>query len=484
MNAIRPAVAFLPAPPFARPDIVRRFLAWTQRADEEQRAEAASALARAYLYSDLTPSLRNDAALAMTAQLDDPSALVRRALAEALSSASQAPRHLILALAGDQPDVAAPVLQRSPVLTDADLVDCAAAAGVIGQSALARRPKLTPGVAAALAEVGEREAILTLIGNREAELRAGALGRIFERFGDNGEVREALLQRPSLPANLRARIAVATAKDLSVATAQWLPRERAERIAREARDQTICSIASSCKGEERMKLVRSLRECGALTPALLMRSLLGGERDLFHEAMAELSGLPLPRVAAFALNPRGEGFAALAHKAGLKSQLMPAFTAALAAIKTHGGADGEGLKLSLVQRVIDECERRDDPSLGKVLALLWRFAAEAARAEAAGFAREAVAAAPVRPLPQNLDFSPVNDDAGRAPTLMGDSAPPRLSPPQLEFSATTEDSSEHLPPRIELPIELIAALDGRKVRRSGRHATDGSSMGSRIACRA
>ncbi len=458
LNAIGPAVAFLPAPVFAKPDIVRRFLAFTQRADEEERAEAASALARAYLYSDLTPSLRNEAALAMTAQLDDPSPLVRRALAEALGGASEAPRHLILALAGDEPEVAAAVLQRSPVLNDADLVDCAAAAGVIAQSALARRSNLSPGVAAALAEVGERDAILTLIGNREAELRAGALGRIFERFGDDPEVREALVQRPSLPANLRAEIAVATAKDLSVATAQWLPRERAERIAREARDQTICSIACSCDGEERTKLVRSLRECGALTPALLMRSLLGGERDLFDVALAELSGLPLPRVAAFALDPRGEGFAALAHKAGLKSHVLPAFAAALSAIKSYRGEDGEGLKLKLVQRVIDECERRDDPALGKVLALLWRFAAEAARTEAAGFAREAVAAASARPLPQNLDFSPANDEAARALTLTGDFA--RLSPAQLEFSPTTNDPGEEdLAPRIELPIDLIAALD-------------------------
>jgi uncharacterized protein (DUF2336 family) len=245
---------------------------------------------------------------------------------------------------------------------------------------------------------------------------------------------------------------------LSVATAQWLPRERAERIAREARDQAICSIASSCSGDERRQLVRSLRECGALTPALLLRSLLGGERDLFHEALAELSGLPAPRVAAFALDPRGEGFAALARKAGLRSHVAPAFSAALAAIKVCGGADGEGLKLELVQRVIDECERRDDPALGKVLALLWRFAAEASRTEAAGFAREAIAAASARPLPQNLDFSPANDDAANAPTLTLGLDPSRLSPAQLEFSATTEEG-EDLAPRIELPIDLIAALD-------------------------
>ena len=132
---------------------------------------------------------------------------------------------------------------------------------------------------------------------------------------------------------------------------------------------------------------------GALTPALLLRSLLGGERSLCEGALAELSGLPLSRVAAFALAPRGEGFAALAHKAGLKSHMLPAFARALAAIKTYAGEAGDGLKLPLVQTVIDECERRDDPALAKVMALLWRFAAEAARAEAAGFARDAIASA-------------------------------------------------------------------------------------------
>jgi uncharacterized protein (DUF2336 family) len=447
--------ALQPAPFFARHDIVRRFLAWAQCAGAERRAEAASALARAYLYSDLTPSVRAEAALAMTSLLDDPSASVRRALAEALGSASEAPRHVILALAGDQSDVAAAVLQRSPVLTDADLVDCATLADVVAQRAIARRPNLGPGAAAALSEVGERDVILTLVANHSADLPAGTVRRLLARFGDDPELREALLQRPSLPADLKARIAVATAKRLSATTTQWLPRERAERIALEARDRTISSIASSCGGDERRELVRALCECGALTPALLMRSLLGGERGLLLEALAQLSGLPLSRVAAFALDPRGEGFAALANRAGLKSHVLPAFAAALAAIKTHGGEAGEGLKLKLVQRVIDECERRDDPALGKVLALLWRFAAEAARAEAAGFAGEAVA----RQMPYSLDFSPANDDARGALMLTADVDSPRLTAPCLEFSATLADSGEDLAPRVELPIDLIVALD-------------------------
>ena len=161
MNANQP---MLP-PSIAKPDIdiVRRFLAWAQSADADARAEGASALARAYLHSDLPEPVRAEAALAMTALLDDPSALVRRALAEALCRTTEAPRTLILGLAADEPEVAAAVLQRSPVLTDADLVDCARTGDVVAQAALARRPNLPPDAAAALAEIGQRDAVLALM---------------------------------------------------------------------------------------------------------------------------------------------------------------------------------------------------------------------------------------------------------------------------------------------------------------------------------
>ena len=191
MYANRPTALLLPAPSFAKPDIVRRFLAFVQCAGPEKRAEAASALARAYLHSDLGAPMRAEAELAMTSLIDDPSPMVRRALANALGGAQDAPRPLILALAADQSDVAVAVLSRSPALTDADLVDCVATGDVFAQSALARRPDLKPGAIAALAEIGERDALLALIGNREVALGAGALSRIFARFGADAEVREA-----------------------------------------------------------------------------------------------------------------------------------------------------------------------------------------------------------------------------------------------------------------------------------------------------
>ena len=66
--------------------IVRQFLHWVRAAKPGERAEATSALARAYLYSDLSPDDLAAAEGAMVMLLDDPSPLVRRAMSEVFAS--------------------------------------------------------------------------------------------------------------------------------------------------------------------------------------------------------------------------------------------------------------------------------------------------------------------------------------------------------------------------------------------------------------
>ena len=75
--------------------IVRQFLHWIRTAPAAQRAEATAALARAYLYSDLSPDDRAAAEGAMIMLLDDGSPLVRRALAEGLADSPNAPPAVI-----------------------------------------------------------------------------------------------------------------------------------------------------------------------------------------------------------------------------------------------------------------------------------------------------------------------------------------------------------------------------------------------------
>jgi uncharacterized protein (DUF2336 family) len=379
--------------------IVRRFLQWAQTAQASQRADGARALAQAYLKGDLDDSERHDADIALTALLDDASPLVRQALAEALAGAPEAPRHLIGALAHDQSDIAAIVLNRSPLLSDAELIDAAVIGDAFVQVAIALRPFVSVGLATALAEIGSREALISLAVNLGAEVTDAALHRMLERFGSDGELREALLTRPNLPASLRHDLAAATALALSsfVTECQWLSRERADRVTKDARERATLAIAASGTGEDCLRLVRHLRGGGHLTAGLILRALLCGHTGLFEASLADLAGLPLNRVIGLVRERRGAGFAALYRKARLPAVLLPAFQAALAGLEECGAAvstlDGAHLSLVLIERVLAACSQ-EGAETGKLLALLRRFEAEAAREAARAQAQDMLRQAP------------------------------------------------------------------------------------------
>ena len=179
--------------------IVRHFLQWVRTAAASERADATSALARAFLHSDLSVDDRIAAEGALVMLLDDPSPLVRLAMAQALAASADAPAPVIFALAADQAEIASLVLESSPLLLDADLVDSVGSGESATQAAVARRRGLPRAVAAAIAEVGSPEACLTLIENDSAEVAPFSIDRIVERHGQLAAIREALLARGSRP---------------------------------------------------------------------------------------------------------------------------------------------------------------------------------------------------------------------------------------------------------------------------------------------
>lgn len=378
---------------------VRQFIAWSRRATTAQRAEGAGVLARAYLYADLDASERREAELAMMTLLDDPSPLVRCAIADAMASAPEAPRALILTLACDQPDIAAPVLSYSPVLSDAELVDCAVIGDAFAQNAIALRARVPSAVCATLAEIGARETMIALAANPGADIPEFALLRMIARFGDDGEMREALLARPSLPPTARNELVGAATADLLsfVTDCGWLAMERAERLGREERDRANVVIAietAEDRGRQSLRdLVTHLCAAGQLTTSLLLRALLSGDRALFIAALAELSGLGETRVDGIVGDFNGSGFAALYLRAGLPGKYFVAFRAALEAQDMAGDIEDAEARLSpaLVEQVLATCEAEFADEFGSLTALLRRFQREAAR-EAARCATARLAA--------------------------------------------------------------------------------------------
>jgi uncharacterized protein (DUF2336 family) len=388
--------------------IVRQFLQWVRYAPPGERAEATFALARAYLHSELSVDDLAAAEGAMIMLLDDPSPLVRRALSEVFASAQNAPRVVVRALAADQPEVAIPVLERSPLLLEGDLVDLIATGHPEAQVAIATRELLPRSLAAAIAEVGSAQACLALLENPDAEIALFSVDRMVERFGHLAPIRENLLARDDIPMATRQALVSKLSQTLAgfVAARQWMGPEHAEYAAREACEKTTVALAAETPYEEVGELVRHLRQSGQLTAGMILRALLSGNVVLFEEALAELSGVPLDRATSYIHDRNISGFRALFAKAGLPDIAYPAFREAIKAMR-EGVLIGEPggvarIKRRMVERVLAACAADRDADMVSLLALLRRFAVEAAREEARMFCEDLVAESPALPPPQEF----------------------------------------------------------------------------------
>ena len=371
--------------------IIRQFLASTQHSSAGHRADAASALARAYLYGNLAPEAAWEAKTALLALLDDPAPVVRRALAEACAASTRAPRPLVVSLASDQTEIACLVLARSPVLTDADLVDAAAMGCEAVRAAIAGRHHLSHAVAGALAEIADADTLAALARNPTARITTGRLLRMVERHGADATVREALLARAELPLEVRHAVGVRLAETLSrfVTGCGWVSAERGARMSREAGERAVLDLCTGAGPAAVARVVRHLRGTGQLNAGLILRAILSGQMGFTEAAFVDLTGLDGARVAALLREPRG--IADLHRRAGLAEALLPAVTAALSAWRdAQTGAStlrGAGLSRRMIERAITACEDMPFAEMQAVMALLARYEAEAARDEAREVAR-------------------------------------------------------------------------------------------------
>jgi uncharacterized protein (DUF2336 family) len=366
--------------------MVRSYLEWSLTASTQERAEAVGILADVYLNGELSPAERRDAEAALTLALDDPAPTIRRVLAQKLGASDRTPRPIVASLIQDLPDIASVVIANSPVVTDAALVDLLALGDPMTQIAIAQRQLVSPTVSAALAEVAAVEANVALIQNDGAEMSLSSLNRLLDRFPGHSVLREVLLERGDLPVDIRMVLVKGVADQLTgfAKDCGWLSDIRANRLAQDCTESGAIAVATEAASDDMIDLVRGLRSCGRLTPQLLLRSLLSGETRLLTASLAELAGVPHDKASGFVHARGGIGFRALYRKAGMPQRLEPAFEAALSAWHEFGMAQAEPGRLSrqMVERVLTSVAAFDDPELDKLMALLLRYQADAAREEA------------------------------------------------------------------------------------------------------
>lgn len=119
-------------------------------------------------------------------------------ISERLANLRRAPEATVRRLAGDAIEIARPVLQRSTVLRDADLVEIAMRHGDDHRVAIATREILSDMVTDVLVDHGGADVHRTVAGNAGASLSERAIASLIEAAGLDEDLQMALANRSDL----------------------------------------------------------------------------------------------------------------------------------------------------------------------------------------------------------------------------------------------------------------------------------------------
>ena len=289
--ATRRAVAANPATP-AR---INRLLA--DDAAEEVRAELAAKIAR--LMPGLKARETEDVVALTLATLEvlarDSDAKVRAILADEIKHLDCIPRELALRLAHDVDDlVAAPILEYSPLLSDADLMEIIAG-GQAQQvlAAIARRRPVSEDVSDRLVQSLDVPAIAALLVNPDARMRKETLDRIVEEAEAIESWHEPLVMRADLSARAIRRIGgfvgaslleqLVARGDISDATRAHLNRRLRARLEQGEAEGGAETAA---------RFVAAARAQGTLDDGFVENAAVSGNRETVTLALAALAQVP------------------------------------------------------------------------------------------------------------------------------------------------------------------------------------------------
>lgn len=336
--------------------------------DEGVRAELASKIGR--LVPELDPKENARLAEMVIEILEilarDEMPRVRALIAEELKNADNVPKSLILQLAGDLEDiVAAPILEYSPLLNQADLLELLAR-GMRTRKvvALAKRRNIEEALSDALVGKNDLHAIGALVANKSAKISVKAFDVIAEKAEMNKEWHNAMVYRDDLP--LRTILRIATFVSAALMEALILrnqdSKEHVEGLRKAVRDRIERGDVPGLKeilpasaapepeapakpeGDPILQRVKKDREAGLLTEANLARALEKNEHEYVKAALIEMSELPSKTVNQMMGTRTAKAMLAIAWKAGLSIKMAVRLQLELARVNRNdvmrAGDDG------------------------------------------------------------------------------------------------------------------------------------------------
>ena len=276
---------------------------------------------------------------------------IRARLAERLADAAWAPPALINILALDEIEIARPVIARSPVLQDHDLIRLLVQATLEHQIEIARRPHLSPAVVEAILAKDESAVLTALAANPTAQISSDGLQHLIERARAVVSLRSPLARHPGLSTDLAEQLYLwvgRALRDALVARFQLDADKMAEAVEASLRAAHRGSAAADppsleqAEDREEMEaaLVEKLDAAGQLRPGYLLRVLRERRLPLFLFALARLGRFDIRQVRRAVDSNRPELLALACSAVGIDRSVFPTILEHVRQL--NGGRPGGG----------------------------------------------------------------------------------------------------------------------------------------------
>lgn len=290
------------------------------------------------LSAEESDKLRTQTQEALQTLAQDQITMVRAVLSDALKDVVDAPADIIKLLANDlELEVSGPVLEFSPVLTDADLLEIieqGPATGGVG--AIARRDGVSENLADAIIATDDIEGIGDLLGNNSAQIREEALDELIDRSASIDLWQAPLVTRPHLPDGAAERMAGFLAEslldklrerdDLDGASLTVVSDIVRQRIGGEKDDldpdKTLSAGFDFLKVEPPLDTVRRLHENNKLGEGVIKKALQAGDQTFVYASLIVLGRVDVAVARKVFLEKSPLGIVALFGKAKLPSDML------------------------------------------------------------------------------------------------------------------------------------------------------------------
>jgi len=301
-------------------NIARRFdpntlQALARQSSTASRSELAQSIA--FLFDRpagaLSPEARAMAYDILHAIVRDIEMATRQEIARRLAERPDAPHDLIRFLANDEIEVAFPVLVKSDVLDDADLIEIIRSRTHEHALAISERPALSPSVADALVATDAEDVIVAVLKNQGSELAPATMLRLVEKSRSSRPMREPILMRREMNPELALRMFLWVSTNLrehilrhykfdAAAVNQLCDQIVAEEIENFARE-------GIGKHELSKKISVLIKNKGKITPEMLILALREGDVNTFISLFSRMSELKAHTIDRFLFDPTGRGMA-------------------------------------------------------------------------------------------------------------------------------------------------------------------------------